>query len=489
TELLVQREITADGRQVCRVAGRPATVSLLRRLGEALLQIHGQHDSQTLLSEESHLALLDRFAGLKAQVDAYRAAFDECKNLEDKCDRLRASEAERTRRIDHLTYCCEEIEAAGLREREEETLRARRQVLRNAGRIRAGLEQACLCLLGDDETPGAASQLVSAARALADIAGFEAAYAQLRDRLEELGYLAEDAARDVDACADETEDVPGELAAVEERLDLLYRLKQKYGGGVSDVIAHGARCREELDGILSVGQTLKVWEEARRRAREHADTRAAGLTKARRAAAETLSRRVQRELAGLGMGGVSFFAEVASRTGEGALRAQGADEVRLLLSANPGEPPKPIARIASGGELSRIMLALRHVLSENDEAVSLVFDEVDAGVSGRAAGRVAERLALLAGDRQVLCVTHLPQIAAMADAHFGIRKEVARAHALTEVARLDEEGRVDEIARLLGGLTVTDITRENAREQMRAAGRFKAQSRPKRRMCAENDDP
>jgi DNA repair protein RecN (Recombination protein N) len=486
TELLIQREITADGRQVCRVAGRLATVSLLRRLGEALLQIHGQHDSQTLLSEERHLILLDRFAGLEAQVNAYRAAFDEWKKIEEQCDRLRMSEEERARRINHLAYCCEEIEAARLGEGEEASLRTRRRVLRNAGRIQAGLEQVRLCLLGDDEAPGAASQLASAARALADIADLEAAYAQIRDRLEELGYLVEDAARDVDAHADAAEDVPGELAAVEERLDLLYRLKQKYGGSAADVAAYGARCREELDGLLSAGQTLKAWEETRWRAQTHAIALAADLTKDRRAAAETLTRRVQRELAGLDMAGVSFLVETAPRTGDDALRSRGTDEVRLLLSANPGEPPKSITRVASGGELSRIMLALKHVLAESDETVSLVFDEIDAGVSGRAAGRVAERLALLARDRQVLCVTHLPQIAAMADAHFGIRKDVTRAHALTEVACLDEDGRVDEIARLLGGLTVTDITRENAREQMCAAGRFKAQNRSGRRACAGN---
>ncbi|MDR0382140.1 MAG: DNA repair protein RecN [Oscillospiraceae bacterium] len=489
TELLIQREIIADGRQVCRVAGRPATVSTLRRLGEALLQIHGQHDSQALLSVESHLALLDRFAGLEAQADVYQAAFDEWKNLENECDKLRTDEEERARRVEYLTYCCEEIEAARLEEGEEETLRARRRALRNAGQIRAGLEQVCLCLLGDDEAPGAVSQLASAARVLADVAGLDAAYAQLRGRLEELAYLAEDAARDVSARADGAEDVPGELAAVEERLDVLYRLKQKYGGDAADVIAHGARCREELDGLLSADRTLKAREEACRQARTCADALAAGLTKARRAAAETLSRRVQRELAGLDMAGVSFLTEVAPRAGDGALRARGADDVRLLLSANPGEPPKPIARVASGGELSRVMLALRHVLAESDEAVSLVFDEIDAGVSGRAAGRTAERLALLARNRQVLCVTHLPQIAAMADVHFGIRKDVARTHALTEVTRLDEDGRVDEIARLLGGLTVTDITRENAREQMRAAGRFKAQDRPGRREHTENNDP
>ncbi len=465
-ELLVQREIGADGRNVCRVGGRPATVTLLRQLGELLLQIHGQHDSQALLSEDSHRPLLDQYAGVP--LEEYRAAFLALRALEKERDALHMDEAEKARKIDALRYAADEIEAAELETGEDDELTARRDALRHAEHILEALGEAAALLSGDDDFDGALTQCGGATRALLTAERYCPEAEELRARLEEgLETLAQ-VADDIEALRESFDASPGELEALESRLDLFYRLKRKYGPTLEEVIAYGQRCRDELDNLLFVDRRLEKLEVLCAEARQKAEALAENLSRLRGQAGQTLADKVLSELSALDMPKVAFAVELAPQ----ALDATGGDAVRFLLSANPGEPLRALSRVASGGELSRIMLALKNVLSEVDDC-SIVFDEIDTGVSGRAAGRVAEKLGALSRGRQVLCVTHLPQITAMADTHFKIEKGVSGERTFTKVEALDRQGRIEEVARLIGGLTITELTRQNAAELLTAAEKAK----------------
>ncbi|MDR3207771.1 MAG: DNA repair protein RecN [Oscillospiraceae bacterium] len=472
-ELLVSREVSADGRNVCRVCGRPATVALLRQLGAHLLQIHGQHDSHALLDEDNHLPLLDRFAGLDEARVFYRRAYDLWKDCQRRQKALHLDEAEKTRRVETLQFACREIEEAALEAGEDDELLARREVLRNADRLNEAVQSAAALLLGDEETDGAVRQFSQAARALADVAPLHTGLAALHERLEELHYTADDLASDLSAALSDLDVSPGELDALEARLDLIYRLKRKYGPTVEAILTYGEDCRAELDALDMSERALAQLETETAVALEKARSRAAELSAARGKAAVRLAQNVREELSALNMEKAVFQVELRAREGEPALGENGGEEARFLLSANLGEALKPLSRIASGGELSRIMLALCNVLAQGEEAGTMVFDEIDAGVSGRAAGRVAEKLARLSRDRQVLCVTHLPQIAAMADTHFRIVKGVTGDRTVTNVDCLNHDGRVDELSRLIGGLTVTATTKTGAAEQLSAADSFK----------------
>ena len=356
---------------------------------------------------------------------------------------------------------------------EDDRLLARRQLLQNAEQLMEAVGETCSYLSGGDEADGACSQLSQAARALGGAASLYGELSPLYERLLELSYAADDLSGELVGALDGLDVSPRELDEVESRLDRLYRLKRKYGQTIDEVLAFGEAGRAELDALQLSEQTLIKLDAECEAAYEKVQALAVTLGTARREAAGRLAGRVREELRDLEMKRVSFEAQVGMREGPDALRENGRDEVRFLLSANPGEPLKPLSRIASGGELSRIMLALCNVLSENDQTGTMVFDEIDAGVSGRAAGRVAEKLGRLSRHRQVLCVTHLPQIAAMADVHFRIEKSVSGDRAVTHVERLDDAGRVDELSRLLGGLNVTETTKGNAREQIKAAEVFK----------------
>ena len=467
--LLLQRELYGDGKNVCRVSGRPVTVAQLRRIGASLLNIHGQHDGQQLLDEEQHLVYLDRFGRVEAELDAYRTRYDAWRTTRREMDALKMDEAEKARRVDMLRHQIGELERADLQEGEEEALLARRNILRNGEKFISAISEADACLNGGDEGLGAVSAIKEAEDALRSLRSLDDAFITLSDRLEALHCEAYDLAETIRDKKDEFDFSPQELDAVESRCDQLYRLKKKYGSSVEEMLSYLERSREELDRIeyaddrlTQLEQKLKAQEKA---ARDAAET----LSEKRRAAAKELEARISRELSELDMPKLRFSIDFQGKE----LAEDGTDTVAFLMSANVGEALRPIQKIASGGELSRIMLALKNVLAEQDSVMTMVFDEVDTGVSGRAAQRVAEKLAKLSRARQVLCVTHLPQLTAMADVHFGVEKGEENGRTLTRVRLLDRASRRAEIARMSGGDHPSKTMLSGAEELLSVAESFK----------------
>jgi len=469
--LLLQRELYADGKNVCRVGGRPVTVAQLKRIGASLLNIHGQHDGQQLLDEEQHLVYLDRFGRVEGELSAYRASYDAMRETRRAIDALRMDEAEKARRVDMLRHQIGELERAELQEGEEESLLARRNILRNGEKFLSAVSRADACLNGGDEGLGAVSAIKEAEDALHGLRSLGDEFVELSHRLEALRCEAYDLAETIRDKKDEYDFSPQELDAVESRCDQLYRLKKKYGSSVEEMLDYLERSREELerieyadDRVEQLTQTLQKQEKA---AREAAQT----LSECRHTAAKELEERISRELRELDMPKLRFSIDFQEKE----LSEDGADAVEFLMSANVGETLRPIQKIASGGELSRIMLALKNVLAEQDSVMTMVFDEVDTGVSGRAAQRVAEKLAKLSRTRQVLCVTHLPQLAAMADTHFGVEKGEENGRTLTKVVSLDRAARRSEIARLSGGDHPSETMIAGAEELLCAAEQYKNQ--------------
>ena len=468
--LLLQRELTADGKNLCRVNGRPVTVAQLRRIGGELLNIHGQHDGQQLLDEEQHLSYLDRFGRTEAPLAAYQSAYGAMAALLDQIRSLQMDEAEKARRMDTLRFQISELERAELTPGEEEELLRRRDLLRNGEKYLSALSGADYCLNGGEEGGGAVSALRDAEEALAGVRNLSDDLGELYQRLEQLRCEAYDLAETIRDRREEFDFSPAELDAVESRSDLLYRLKKKYGATVEDMIAYLDRCRTELDEMETADDTLARLEKQLETARRAVLAAGADLTAARKAAAGELETRIQVELRDLDMHRVRFHIEF----GEKEPGPDGCDAVRFLMSANAGEDLKPIARIASGGELARIMLALKNVLAEQEAIGTLVFDEVDTGVSGRAAQKVAEKLAQVSRRKQVLCVTHLPQLAAMADTHFSVEKGERDGRTYTRVTLLDRERRKAELARITGGSSVTAALLASAGELLDAAETYRA---------------
>ena len=471
--LLLQREIQPDGKNVCRLNGRLITVSQLRELGRQLLNIHGQHDGQQLLDERCHLAYLDSFGATEPLQAQFRAAFGVLSGLRREIASLQTDDAEKSRRIDSLNYQIRELERADLQPGEDEALTERRNLLRNAGKLIEAVEGAHLALSGDDDSEGAAALLAAAEQSLGAAAGMSADAAALLEKLAEVRCAADDAAEQVRDLRGQFDFEPGELDEIEARLDLIYRLRKKYGDTVEEMLSYLERCRGELDEIQYSSDTIARLEKKQAQALREAKGKAEALSTARRKAGEALQARIQRELEQLDMPRVQFRAEFSPKGGELGMDETGMDEVQFLMSANVGEALKPIQKIASGGELARIMLALKNVLAENDQVTTLIFDEVDTGVSGRAAQKVAEKMADVALRKQVLCVTHLPQIAAMADTHFAVEKGESKGRTFTAVERLDRARRREELARLTGGERPTPAMLEGAGELLDAAAAYK----------------
>lgn len=472
-QLILQREIFADGKNTCRVGGRPVTVSQLKVLGSQLVNIHGQHDGQQLLDEHCHLAYLDSFGVDNKLNSAYREAYAHLSGISREIAALQMDEAEKSRRIDTLKFQIEELERANLKIGEEESLLSRRALLRNAGKFMSALEDAHLALSGDEDRDGAVSLLTSAEYALSAVGDMSGELAELAGKVSELRYAADDAAelvRDARASFDFS---PDELDDLESRLDILHRLKKKYGSSAERMLAYLEKCRTELDGIQYADDTIARLQKNLEQAKKQALEKGQALSAARKKAALELQVRIQKELRDLDMPKVRFEVDFAPKSCADGMDATGMDEVQFLMSANVGEQLRPIQKIASGGELARIMLALKNVLAENDLVTTLVFDEVDTGVSGRAAQKVAEKMAAVAGSKQVLCVTHLPQIAAMADTHFSVEKGERSGRTYTDVERLDTNRRCEELARLTGGEHITDALMQSARELLYAAEVFK----------------
>jgi len=471
-EVLVERVIQGDGKNICRMNGQPLLVTQLRELGIHLLNIHGQHDGQKLLDEEYHLSYLDGFGGTQARLAAFAHGYERLKEVRRELDALQMDEGEKARRMDMLTYQMEELERAELRLEEEEELTARRDVLRNAERLTGAVDRAYLALTGDDDGAGAVSLLMEAEGQLTQGGRYSRELKDLAERAAQLRCDGDDLAEQVRDLRDKLEFYPGELDEIEERLDVLYRLKKKYGGTVQEMLEYLERCKDDLEAIQFSGDRVKTLEQEQEKALQYAREQGELLSIDRRRAAQELATRIQEELTQLDMPNVRFEVAFAPKDGADGMDATGMDTVRFLMSANVGEALKPIQKTASGGELSRIMLALKNVLAEVEEVTTLIFDEVDAGVSGRAAGKVAQKLFQVSQSKQVLCVTHLPQLAAMGDIHFSVEKGERDGRTYTRVERLERTQRLEEIARLSGG-TVTTTMLEGAAELLDGAERYK----------------
>lgn len=464
-ELLIQREIFSDGKNVCRVNGRPVTVAILRRLGSQLIQIHGQHDSQQLFDEANHLVYLDLFAKNQVQRDAYAVRFQKLEDVRRDIARLSMDEGEKLRRVEALEFQIQEISRAELRSGEDEELEARRKILQNAERLTDGMNAAVSALYGDENQDGAAGLLNVAQRSLSKITRYDDSLRELHDRLAELVYAVQDVSEELRDRADTLSYSSEELEQIEGRLDVIHRLRRKYGNDVDAVLAYLERAKRELDEIEFASDRIEQLTQEQQKLEQDAMAAATELRQTRLAAAKQLESRLAEELAALDMPKAQFVCQFE----EQCMTATGIDNVRFLMTANVGEALKPMSKVASGGELARIMLAIKNVLAEQDQVGTLIFDEVDAGVSGRAAQKVAIKLRAVSRGKQVLCVTHLPQIAAFANEHLLIAKSEHDGRTYTQVTPLDLDGRKKEIARIVGGAAITETTLRSAGEMLAQA--------------------
>ena len=460
--LLLSREITAEGKSSCRINGMPATAAVLRELCGGLININGQHDSVGLLNPAHHLGILDDYAQNRTVFQEYYALYREVVLVKRELDALITDEAEKQRKIDLLQYQVQEIEDAGLTAGEEQALENRRKVLSNASAIRDRLAQSYALLSGSDDAAGAVDLLGEASNAVDAAAQLDPALTAAAGQLLDLYYNAKDVAADLIGRLDTYDTNDAELDEVEQRLDLLYRLKRKYGSTVEDVIAFGQKAREELDNIQHSQQRYDALQAEKLRLYTKAREKAEVLTQTRLKAFEELNTRISGTLDFLNMPGV----RMTLRHTRGPLASHGQDSVEFYISTNPGEAPKPLAKIASGGELSRITLAIKNAMADKDAVPTVIYDEIDSGVSGKAAGRIGEVLRQSAQGHQILCITHTAQIAALADCHLLIQKNVSNERTYTEIHPLDENGRVEALARLISGDHVTELSRANAREML-----------------------
>ena len=462
-ETTIQREIYLDGKNVCKVNGVPVTVSVLKQLGIQLINIHGQHDSASLFDENYHLSFLDGFACDDVLLDEYREKYQSVLSLRHEIERLSMDEGEKLRRMETLKYQIEEISRADLKTGEDDTLEARRKLLQNSEKLSEGLQDAACCIDGGDDSEGAAALLSDAEHALARVARYDESLSQLHDTVSDLMYQVQDVAEQLRDRLYQLSYSADELEQIEDRLDTIHRLRRKYGATCEDILQFLAKAQKELDEIEFATDRVEQLKGKLQKAEKAAWDAALRLRETRKAAAKGLTARILDELSQLDMKKVQFSCEFT----ETELSPVGADAVAFYMSANLGEALKPLNKVASGGELARIMLALKNVLAEKDHVPTLIFDEVDTGVSGRAAQRVAEKLHEVSKTKQVLCVTHLPQLAALADTHLLIAKGEHDGRTFTTVEPLDLEGRKAELARIIGGTNITETTLKSAEEMLR----------------------
>jgi len=471
-DVFITRRISADGKSVCRVNGMPIPVSALRELGESLLDIHGQNDGRKLLDEGAHLAYLDVFGGLEDELGAYKEAYRKLQDKVSEISKLTMDENEKERRIDTLKAQIDEIGRADLKPGQQTELSERRKLLLNSSKLTESVEAAFQALYGGVETEGVVA-LISDAHAQLDRASqFSEDLRTISERLDDIRYSAQDISDELRDFRSQLDFSPGELEELEDRLDILRRITRKYGSE-EEALEYFESAQANLLDIEDSTNNLAKLEASLKDCIGNAKLLSSALTASRKAAGRKLQKQVEDELAELNMAGVKFTVEFGEVSGEYGLCSTGGDNVWYLMSANAGEKPGRINRIASGGELARIMLALKNALSSKQDTASMVFDEIDTGVSGVAAQRVGEKLAALATRRQVLCVTHLPQIAVMADTHFVISKSINAGRTFTHIQQLDFEGRKKELARLSGGEHITATTLRSAEEQLLAAEKYK----------------
>lgn len=460
--LLLSREITAEGKSTCRINGMPATAAVLRELCGGLININGQHDSVGLLNPARHEGILDAYAQNSAEYQAYYAIYRELVGVKKTLDSMITDESEKQRRIDLLSYQVQEIDDAGLTAGEEQTLESRRKVLANASTIRDRIAQCYALLSGGDEAPGAVDLLGEASNAVDAAAQLDGELSAGAGQLLDLYYTAKDVAADLIGRLDAYDTNDAELDEIEQRIDLIYKLRRKYGDTIEDILAFGERARKELEMIQSSQERVEHLQKEQRRLYTLAREKAEALTQTRLKAFDELNKRISGTLDFLNMPGV----RMTLRHSRGPLASHGQDSIEFYISTNPGEAPKPLAKIASGGELSRITLAIKNAMADKDAVPTVIYDEIDSGVSGKAASRIGEVLRQSAEGHQILCITHTAQIAALADCHLLIQKNITNERTYTEIHPLDENGRVEALARLISGDHVTELSLANAREML-----------------------
>lgn len=463
--LMLSREITAEGKSTCRINGMPATAAVLRELCGGLININGQHDSVGLLNPAHHEGILDDYAQNQAVYRDYYAVYRDLIQVKRELDAMITDENEKQRRMDLLRYQVQEINDAALTAGEEQTLENRRKVLANASSIRDRMARCYALLSGGDDAPGAIDLLGEASNAVDAAAQLDSSLSASAGQLLDLYYTAKDLAAELVGRLDEYETNDAELDEIEQRIDLIYKLKRKYGDTVEDILAFGQKAGEELERIESSQERHDHLQAEKLRLYALAREKAEALTQTRLKAFEELNKRISSTLDFLNMPGV----RMTLRHVRGPLASHGQDSIEFYISTNPGEAPKPLARIASGGELSRITLAIKNAMADKDAVPTVIYDEIDSGVSGKVAGRIGEVLRQSAQDHQILCITHTAQIAALADQHLLIQKNVLNERTYTEIHPLDTEGRVEALARLISGDNLTELSRANAREMLRLA--------------------
>lgn len=470
-EIIIQRRISAEGKNSCRVCGVPVSVSQLRELGALLLDIHGQNDGRQLMDEANHLAYLDGYGDYGETIDRFKSAYADYKACKKEIQRLSMDEIEKERMADSLQYQIDELEKAQLKVGEEEELTAKRDLLRNSEKLTEALNGAYNALYAADQNAQSltdeASALIGRAAVIADD------LRETADIIENASSLLFDASERIRDFRDSLEFSPEEYDNIESRLSLIKKLRRKYNMDEEAMLAHLDDCRRKLSELEYAGDMLIKLNKQLEKYVDNCKKITAELSEKRRAAAESLEKRIVSELKDLSMPSVRFSVSVEPLESDVGFDATGADDVKFLISANAGEALGRISKIASGGELSRIMLAMKTVFSKNDPIETMVFDEIDTGVSGIAAQRVGEKMSDLSRGKQVLCITHLPQIAAIADNHDLIEKTERNGRTYTEVRELDRKGRALELARMHGGDNISELTLASAEEQLLAADKYR----------------
>lgn len=463
-ELLIQREISTTGKNKCRINGRPATVSTLKEIGVQLINIHGQHESYELMSPELHISYIDKLAGLESEIEAYQEVYKKYKKLSAELKKATVDESERERKIDLLKYQIDELEDADLRDGEYEELNEQKAVLQNSEKIIEAIMSSRALMNGDEESSGVLENLQEINSQLSDISEYMSEVEPINSRIESAIYELEDCLSELTGLTDLVDTDGGSLDSIEERLDLIYTLGKKYGSTIKEMLDFLDKAKKEFNALVMYDENREALIKECDKAYKEAEKLAKALSEKRRATSSEFADKVCEEMAFLDMPNVKLV--VVQEKCE--LNSLGCDNIEFLISTNPGEPPKPISKIASGGELSRMMLAVKNVLSDKDDIDTLIFDEVDTGISGSAAQKVGFKLREVSKSRQVLCVTHLAQIAAMGNSHFKISKSVRDEKTFTKVEELDHEGRKQELARIIGGTEMTKASLDYAEEMLRA---------------------
>lgn len=463
-ELLIQREISTTGKNKCRINGRPATVSTLKEIGVQLINIHGQHESYELMSPELHISYIDKLAGLESEIEAYQEVYKKYKKLSAELKKATVDESERERKIDLLKYQIDELEDADLRDGEYEELNEQKAVLQNSEKIIEAIMSSRALMNGDEESSGVLENLQEINSQLSDISEYMSEVEPINSRIESAIYELEDCLSELTGLTDLVDTDGGSLDSIEERLDLIYTLGKKYGSTIKEMLDFLDKAKKELNALVMYDENREALIKECDKAYKEAEKLAKELSEKRKATSSEFADKVCEEMAFLDMPNVKLV--VVQEKCE--LNSLGCDNIEFLISTNPGEPPKPISKIASGGELSRMMLAVKNVLSDKDDIDTLIFDEVDTGISGSAAQKVGLKLREVSKSRQVLCVTHLAQIAAMGNSHFKISKSVRDEKTFTKVEELDHEGRKQELARIIGGTEMTKASLDYAEEMLRA---------------------